>query len=161
MAAVTDLRPANAIEARLAVEIVAADAYAMDCFGLAGQFRNDLAATLRCRAQGTAMMRQVKSTRLMLEREQAMRPKAPAAPVAAPEPAPPPDPVAEAENYAVLHTDEAARIRANLRQDLPVANGLDPGITLPDPAIIEALGTGTTPMLCELDAIARELAEVG
>jgi hypothetical protein len=57
MAAVAALRPADAFEARLAAEIVAADAQAMDSFRLASQYCNDLAATLRCRAQAAAMMR--------------------------------------------------------------------------------------------------------
>src|SRR4249920_1057148 len=69
MDAVAALRPANALEARLAVEIIAADAYAMDCLRLAGQTANDLSVTLRCRAQALAMMRQVKTMRLVLERE--------------------------------------------------------------------------------------------
>jgi hypothetical protein len=168
MMAVADLRPATAYEARLAVEIVAADAHAMDSLRLAARHCDDIDATLRCRAQATAMMRQVRSTRLMLEREQMARPKV-AAPVpvetraappqTAPEPAPAPDPIFEAEKYAVMHTDDAARIRANGRQRLPIMTGLDPAITPPDPDIVEALINGATPVLRELDAIAHELAE--
>jgi hypothetical protein len=168
MMAVADLRPATAYEARLAVEIVAADAHVMDSLRLAARHCDEIDATLRCRAQATAMMRQVRSTRLMLEREQMARPKVAASvpaethaapPQTAPEPAPPPDPIYEAEKYAVMHTDDAARIRANGRQRLPIMTGLDPAITPPDPAIVEALINGTTSVLRELDAIALELAE--
>jgi hypothetical protein len=175
MEAVADLVPANAYEARLAVEIVAADAHAMDCLRLAAQHCDVVVTTLRCRAQATAMMRQVRSTRLLLEREQAARPRAPApiaaepphaqlhtapepAPEPTPAPAPPRDAVFEAEIYAIAHTDAAARIRANARQGRPLMTGLDPAVTPPDAAVAEALANGATPVLCELDAVARELA---
>ena len=61
MAAVAALHPADAFEAKLAAEIVTADAYVMDSLRLAGQYRDHLAATLRCRAQATSMMRQMRS----------------------------------------------------------------------------------------------------
>jgi hypothetical protein len=167
MMAVADLRPATAYEARLAVEVVAADAHAMDSLRLAAQHADEIAIVFRCRAQAAAMMRQVRSMRLMLEREQAARPAAQAPiaaatraapPPAAPDPAPPRDPVFEAEIYAIAHLDDAARVRANGRQGLPLMTGLDPAVPPPDPAIVEALVNGATPVLCELDAVARELA---
>jgi hypothetical protein len=168
MMAVADLRPATAYEARLAVDIVAADAHAMDSFRLAAQHADELATVFRCRAQAAAMMRQHRSFRLMLEREQAMRlaaqVPAPAAsqdapPPAAPEPAPPRNAVFEAEVYAITHLDDAARIRANGRQGLPLMTGLDHAVPPPDPFFAETLVNGATPVLRELDAIAREPAE--
>jgi hypothetical protein len=58
MAAVADLRPANAHEVRLVVEpatqldpVVAADAHAMDCLRVAAQHCDEILAALRCRAQ--------------------------------------------------------------------------------------------------------------
>ncbi|HXA21187.1 MAG TPA: hypothetical protein VNW90_02725 [Acetobacteraceae bacterium] len=168
MMAVADLRPATAYEARLAVDVVAADAHAMDSFRLAAQHSDELAIVFRCRAQAASMMRQHRSIRLMPEREQMMRlaAEAPAPavsrdapPPAAPEPAPPRNAVFEAEIYAITHLDDAARIRANGRQGLPLMTGLDPAVPPPDPFFVETLVNGATPVLRELDAIAREPAE--
>lgn len=169
MMAVADLRPATAYEARLAVDdIVAADAHAMDSFRLAAQHADELAVVFRCRAQAAAMMRQHRSMRLMLEREQVMRlaAQAPvpagtrdASPPTASEPAPQRNATFEAEIYAITHLDDAARIRANGRQGLPLMTGLDPAVPPPDPFFVEPLVNGVTPVLRELDAIARELAE--
>lgn len=137
MMAVADLRPATAYEARLAVDIVAADAHAMDSFRLAAQHADELAVVFRCRAQAAAMMRQHRSMRLMLEREQVMRlaAQAPvpagtrdASPPTASEPAPQRNATFEAEIYAITHLDDAARIRANGRQGLPLMTGLDPAV---------------------------------
>ena len=148
--------------------VVAADAHAMDSFRLAAQHSDELAIVFRCRAQAAAMMRQHRSIRLMLEREQMMRlaAEAPAPavsrdapPQAAPEPAPPRNAVFEAEIYAITHLDDAARIRANGRQGLPLMTGLDPAVPPPDPFFAETLVNGVTPALRELDAIAREPAE--
>jgi hypothetical protein len=79
MAAVAALHPTDAFEAKLAAEIVIADAYVLDSLRLAGQYRYDLAATLRCRAQATSMMRQMRSGLRELQRMQAEREKAEAA----------------------------------------------------------------------------------
>ena len=48
MIAVAALHPADGFEAKLAAEIVAADAWVMDNHRLAAEFRNDTAVTLRC-----------------------------------------------------------------------------------------------------------------
>ena len=184
MAAIAALHPADAIEGELAVQIVAAAACAKDCLRLAKEYRNDLAATVRCRAQAATMMRQMHSGLSRLERRQAAREKAetalhPAAMERAgwwfrdatapeePEPAPPPqqpdapepatqaDPNAppaefgaltEAEQYAMLYPDRAARIRAE--RGLPARLDFGP----PEPAIVEAVAHGTSPILQALDA---------
>jgi hypothetical protein len=61
MAAVVALHPTDPLEAKLAADIVVAEAYAMDSFRLAGEFRNDLAATIKCRAQANTTLRQMRS----------------------------------------------------------------------------------------------------
>jgi hypothetical protein len=176
MQAVAVLRPADAFEARLAVDVVAADAHAKDCLRLASQFFNDFTAALRCRAQFALMMRQMQSALRTLQRMQAARQKDHAAPApsedqrtqpksprldesqamrdpAVPDPAPQPDPLTEAEDYAVLYPLFAARIRAS--GGLPARLDFTP----PDPAIVEALVNGTSLMLCALDQIGREMAQ--
>jgi hypothetical protein len=167
MAAVAALHPTDAFEAKLAADIVAADASVMDCHRLAAQHGSDLAATLRCRAQATATMRQMRSLLRDYQRMQAEREKAEAAmhPAAmeragwwfrdASVPAPAPEPHAaephadneltEAERYAVIYPDRAARIRAN--HGLPARLDFGP----PEPEIVEALVTGTSRILRELD----------
>ena len=66
-----------------------------------------------------------------------------------PEPAPAEPPaqaeLTEAEKYAVIYPDRAARIRA--RRGLPARLDFGP----PEPEIVEALVTGTSPILRELD----------
>jgi hypothetical protein len=148
MAAVAALRPADAFGARLAAEIVAADAQAMDSFRLASQYCNDLAATLRCRAQAAAMMRQMQSALRTLINMQSVRQKAaaarqPEAPPkgAMPQPEPQPDLVAPAENYATIHP-----------AGLPARLDFAP----PEPAIIQALVDGTPPLVSDLDHFERQ-----
>jgi hypothetical protein len=178
MAAVAALHPTDPLEAKLAADIVVAEAYAMDSFRLAGEFRNDLAATIKCRAQANATLRQMRSLLREYRRTQAERDKAlaamhpaameragywfhevtvaepapPQAPSVTTEPAPPPDhdapkfeSLSEAEQYAVLYVDRAARIRA--------AGGLPPHLDFapPEPEIVEALVNGTSAILRALD----------
>ncbi|MGC1408266.1 MAG: hypothetical protein WA864_04880 [Acetobacteraceae bacterium] len=163
MAAVAALHPADAFEAKLAAEIVTADAYVMDSLRLAGQYRDDLAATLRCRAQATSMMRQMRSGLRELQRMQAQREKAEAAmhPAAmeragywfrdasVPLPVQPEVPaqasLTEAEQYAAIYPDRAALIRAT--GGLPATLNFGP----PEPDLVEALVNGTSPILRALD----------
>jgi len=177
MAAVAGLRPTNAYEARLAVDVVAADAHAKECLRLAAHYFNDFTAGLRCRAQFAVMMRRMHSALRTLDRVQAARQKAAAEPAlgetqhaapaparpadsqatrdpALPGPAPQPDPLAAAEDCAVMNPLFAARIR--------VAGGLPAPLdfTPPDPAIVETLVNGTSPLLSTLDEIGRDLAPV-
>jgi hypothetical protein len=128
MAAVAALHPVDAFEARLAAEIVAADAQAMDSFRLASQYCNEVAATLRCRAQGAAMMRQMQSALRTLINMQSVRRRAaaemqPAAPPkdAMPQSEPRPDPIAVAESYATTYPDRASCIRST-RLSIPEGN---------------------------------------
>ena len=79
MIAVAALHPADGLEAKLAAEIVAADAWVMDNHRLAAEFRNDTAVTLRCRAEARSMMREMRSHLRELRRMQAERDKALAA----------------------------------------------------------------------------------
>ncbi len=178
MAAVAALHPTDPLEAKFAADIVVAEAYAMDSFRLAGECRNDFAATIKCRAQANATLRQMRSLlrdyrRTQAERDKALAAMHPAAmeragywfhEITVPEPAPPPKPseagepvppptavtgkfesLSEAEQYATLYADRAARIRA--------AGGLPPRLDFapPEPEIVEALVNGTSPILRALD----------
>ncbi len=172
MAEIAALHPADAIEGELAVQVVAAGAWAKDSLRLAREYRNDLAETVRCRAQAMTMMRQMQTALSKLERRQATREKAeaemqPAAmqragwwfreatvPAEPAEPAPPTEPatppqefgaLTEAEQYAVLYPERAARIRA--AGGLPAPLDFGP----PEPTLIDALVSGTGPILQALD----------
>jgi hypothetical protein len=167
MDAAAALHPADAFEAKLAAQIVAADAQVTDCQRLAVQYRNDLAVTLRCRAQATSAMREMRALlrdyrRMQAEHDKALNEMHPAAmeragywfkEATAPEPEPEPAPaeptsyddLTEAERYAVVYPDRAARIRAS--RGLPARLDFGP----PEPEIVEALVNGTSPILRELD----------
>jgi hypothetical protein len=172
MIAVAALHPADGFEA---AEVVAADAWVMDSHRLAAEFRNDTAITLRCRAEARCMMREMRSHLRELRRMQAERDKALAAmhpaameragywfkDVSQPEPAaeaspsaepaePEPAPLCEAESYASVNPEGAARIRA--------AGGVPADIDFapPKPHIVATLVNGTSPILCALDHIARK-----
>ena len=173
MAAVAILRPADPFEARLAVDVVTADAHAKDCLRLAAKYSNDVTTALRCRAQFAVMMRQMQSALRTLQRMQAARQKTDAASApgeeqrtqpefprpderqaipdpAVPDPAPPPDPLKVAEDLAVQYPLLAARVRAAGGLPPEVMAELDPAT---DPAIVEALVSGTSPILRALDQI--------
>jgi len=110
MDAVAALHPTDALEAKLAADIVLAEAYYADSLQLADRYRNDLAATNRCRSQAIAMLRQMRALlrdyqRMQAERDKALAAMHPAAMERAgwwfreavvPEPAPAPSP-AQAE----------------------------------------------------------------
>src|SRR5580658_9498402 len=59
LAAIEDLRPATALEARVAAQAIASDAHAVDCLRLAAEYRDDLVKVTRCRSQANAMTRQM------------------------------------------------------------------------------------------------------
>jgi hypothetical protein len=59
LAAIEDLRPATALEARVAAQAIASDAHAADCLRLAAGHRDDFVKVTRCRAQANAMTRQM------------------------------------------------------------------------------------------------------
>ncbi len=75
IAEVASLLPANAEEATLAAQFVAANAQAMDCLRLAREHAADLARVLQCTAQSANMMRQARAARSLLLRVQAARQK--------------------------------------------------------------------------------------
>jgi hypothetical protein len=76
MAAVAALHPADALGAMLAVDIVLADPCYADAVRQAGEYRNDLAATNRCRAQAASVLRQRRALLRDHESRQAERDKA-------------------------------------------------------------------------------------
>ncbi len=75
IAQVACLLPANADEADLAVQYVAASAQALDCLRLARENPSDVPRVLKCTAQSASMMRQARGARSLLMRVQAVRQK--------------------------------------------------------------------------------------
>jgi hypothetical protein len=161
MDAVVALTPYDLFEARLAARIVAMDAHCADNLRLAALYTTiDPPEARRCRAQAALMARQSNASLRTLKRLHADRDKALAAAHRAtteetgcwfddaPEPAPGPDQfsqLTEAEQYAVIYPDRAARIRA--------AGGLPADATFgpPEPRLVRAIVEGTSPILLALD----------
>jgi hypothetical protein len=164
MDAVTALNPYDAFEARLAARIVGMDAHAADSLRSAGLAAADPAEMHRCRAQAASMARQSDSAlrsllRMQATREQQMAEKHPAAmeragywfheitvPAPALDPVPPAeaDPfsrLTEAERYAVIYPDRAARIRA--------AGGLPADLDFgpPEPDLVRDIVHGAIPIV--------------
>ena len=176
MAAVAALHPTDALEAKLAADIVVAEAYAIDSFRLAGEFRNDLAATIKCRAQANATLRQMRSLLREYRHTQAERDKAlaamhpaameragywfhevivpepPPGPSVTAEPAPPANPVAT-EFESLSEAEQYAILYADRATRIRAAGGLPPRLDFapPEPEIVEALVNGTSPTLRALD----------
>ena len=71
MDAATALHPTNALEAKLAVSIVAAQVYAEDSFRQADENRADVAVSLRCLAQANALLRDMRHMLRHYQRMQA------------------------------------------------------------------------------------------
>src|SRR5580692_7804570 len=67
------LRPGDAYEARLAVQIVLTGAHAAESLREAGIHREDFAKMTRCRAQAASMMREERAHKRMLAQEQKVR----------------------------------------------------------------------------------------
>ena len=171
IAHVASLLPANAEEAHLAAQYVAANAHALDCLRLARAYPDDTAVVVKCTAQSASMMREARGWRNALRRAQLDREKRtndaaardaavateqralalPAEALVQPPPAPAPqsapkaDPVAEAESYALQHRKRAVLIRRLGR--LP--DRIDVGAL--SPAAVHVIVTGTTPILRALD----------
>jgi hypothetical protein len=83
-AAVAALHPTNAFEAKLAADIVLAEAHYADSLRQAGEHRGDLAVTSGCRAQAMGMLRQMRGLlrdylRMQAERDKALAAMHPAA----------------------------------------------------------------------------------
>jgi hypothetical protein len=144
------------------------DAHDADALRSASLAVNDPAEMHRCRAQAASMSRQSNAAlrallRMQETREKQMAETHPAAmeragywfheiPTPAPEPEPAPpgdaapfDQLTEAERYAVLYPDRAARIRA--------AGGLlaAPDFGPPEPELVHNLVRGSSPLLLALD----------
>ena len=81
--AVRALLPENAAEGRMAAQIVAAEAWSMDCMRLAEARRREPTIADKCRAQAMGMMREAKSATRTLLRMQAARRAIEADPAAA------------------------------------------------------------------------------
>ena len=186
IAQVASMLPANASEAALGAQFVAAHAQAMDSLRLARAPGMDPASVLKCSAQAASMMRQAPSAMRLLQHMQSARQKieadnvavdraawiehcaaglmAQALPGAAPpavaEPQTPPlppdpepaqagepeaDPIAEAEEYAILYPQRAALIRRLGRVPENVSFGP------PRENLVRALVTSRTPALLALD----------
>jgi hypothetical protein len=179
MEAVAALHPSDAFEARLAAQIVGAQGHARECLREASFYRNDFAASQKCRNQAALMMRHVESGVRMLERRQAAHDKAikeahPAAmgragywfkesempqPVAAPAPEPAEPPkrdfytLTRAEQYGVMYPDRAAGIRA--AGGIPADCDYGP----PEADLVEEILASTSPILLALDNPVRSAAE--
>jgi hypothetical protein len=67
------LRPGDAYEARLAVQVVLCGAHAAENLREAGVHRENFAKMMRCRAQAASMMREERAAKRMLAQEQKMR----------------------------------------------------------------------------------------
>ncbi|HEY2619438.1 MAG TPA: hypothetical protein VGI78_19005, partial [Acetobacteraceae bacterium] len=168
LALITELRPADVVEADLAARIVAASYHADDSLRVAAQPGQPQEEVRRHRAQANSMMRTAERMRHSLERRQSTREKAEAAmhpeameragwwfreasvPATA---SPAPDVLAEAENYASANPERAARIRATGGLPEPL------DFTPPRPDVVATLVNGTSTILCALDHIARRSAE--
>ena len=171
-AAIASMLPGNAEEASLAAQYVGAKFYAQDCLALAGEYRGDPSCYLKCMAQAARTTREERGLRMLLSRLQAERrtreadsgatdraalteycavglmaealgQTPPAAPPAPEEPVA--DRLAEADRYAVIHPRRAARIRA--LGGLPEPCDFGP----PEPELVHAIVTGTSPTLRALD----------
>jgi hypothetical protein len=176
------LRPGDAYEARLAVQIVLCGAHAADCLREAGLFLDDFAKRSRCRAQAASLTREEHASKRMLAREQKLRLAAeavagtpPAQPATASAPpqqaatraapaqvqagsAPPPSPeaLAQAEAFVEQNVVAAAQIRHD-RGVTPQSKARFHDVTLPtDPAVIDALVRGTSELLILLDDLCGE-----
>ena len=144
------------------------DAHAADSVRLAGLAVNDAAEMHRCRAQAASMSRQSDAALRLLRRMQSDREKQEAAlhpaameragywfkeisvPAPAPDPVPPDDAdpfsrLTEAEQYAVMYPDRAARIRA--AGGLPAKLDFDP----PEPELLRDIVLGSGPIFQALD----------
>jgi hypothetical protein len=146
IASLAVLKPGDAFEARLAGRAVATDARASECLRLASVPKMQPDRVDQYLRQANAMMRASDVALRSLRAMQAAREKAEqAVQQTASAPAAPPayDTVAEAEQYAGRNPQDAARIRRLGR--LPDGHAPMP------PALVQAIATGTSPVLRALD----------
>jgi hypothetical protein len=174
MARIACMLPANADEANIAAQCVAADAEALECLRQAREHAPNEQLALKFSAQSASMMRQSRAARALLIRVQAQRAKREAdpgtldkanwiehcalrlmaealgrgapAPVAAAEQAEAaPDLAAEADCYAIDHPGRAALLRS--LGGLPAQCHFVP----PREALLHAIVTGASEVLRSLD----------
>jgi hypothetical protein len=121
------LRPGDAYEARLAVQVVLCGAHAAENLREAGVHREDFAKMMRCRAQAASMMREERAAKRMLAQEQKMRlgtemaagtPKAQSDTASAQPP--------QAESQAASPPAQAAAVAPSARMGAPVAAPVSP-----------------------------------
>ena len=169
IAQVAALCPANAAEATLAAQYVAANAQAMECLRLTNHLDTDMVMALKCSAQAASMMRQSQAALRTLLRTQAAREKRDADPINAGtaawtehmaaasmtealtsskrEPAPPePEPDApDVALYETIYPERAALIRRH--------GGVPADVTFgpPDEDTVRALITTRSPIVKTLD----------
>ena len=150
IASLAVLNPGDAYEARLASRAVAADARATECLRLASVPKLHPDRVDQCLRQANAMMRASEAALRTLRAMQAAREKEETAAQAASVPAalPAGDVVAEADRFARRRPKEAGLIRRLGR--LP--DGLPPIA----PEVVQAIITGTTPVLRALDRPANQ-----
>ena len=200
--AFNDLRPGNAYEALLAVQIVVCAAHALDCLHDASQYSDDFSKAGSSRKQAASMMREARAAKRILSQEQKqrlaietvavthqVRPAAPgpaqptalpcpgAEPLQAPapdhQPVPPPhlvataettlqpspEAIAGAEAFTIANILAAAQIRED-RGVTPQNQALFHGVLLPiDPAVMDALVRGRSPILDALDGLNQEMLD--
>jgi hypothetical protein len=177
-AAVAALHPTNAFEAKLAADIVLAEAHYADSLRQAGEHRGDLAATSGCRAQAMGMLRQMRGLlrdylRMQAERDKALAAMHPAAmeragywfrEASVPAPAEPPAPApaepseAAAEPPAVdfaalTEAEQYALLYPDRARRIRAEGGLPARLDYgpPEPGIVDDLVNGTCPILRALD----------
>ena len=188
IAQVACLLPANADEADLAAQYVAANAQAMECLRLARKYPGDPNFVLKCTGHAASMMRQARATRSLLQRVQSARQELAAdsaaadraastehcalglmadaldraPPAATAEPPPPSATVEEAPPQAdpVAEADLYA-LTYPRRAALIRSQGGVPhkcGFAPPSAELVRAIVTGTSPTLRALDSPAESLA---
>ncbi len=146
------LAPATLAEAERAALCIAGGSLATTCTRLSQRRPNEVSTVLGCTARVAGLLREVRALHTALERAQAQRrtqeaeAKAAALVPPPPEPAPPGTALAAAELYARQHPKGAKLIRRLGR--LP--DRFNVGRVPPD--VVQALATGTTPILRGLDA---------
>jgi hypothetical protein len=175
VAALAALRPGDAFEARLAAQIVAADAHVIDCLRQAAQRGQTPEEVRRCRAQAATMMRCMQSSLRQLKRDQAIGDHASSATrqaamdraihrmrhisVPAAKQASPPNPTehapaeydlaAEAGRYARAHPKRALLIRR--LGGLPARLNFGPL----RPELVAAIVASADPLVRAFDTVAR------
>lgn len=177
IAHVASLLPANADEAHLASQHVAANAYAMDCLRVAREYATaDHSFFLRCNAWAVSMMRQSRSARALLLRVQAERRTREADHAAADRAAwtehcaielmtdalgtaataepPPQQPTEEPVADPIAEAEQYAIIYPQRAARIRVLGGLPQPLDFgpPSPELVHAIITGNSPTLRALDS---------